>query len=69
MGATGGRGPEGPPGPAGALEPGAAIFKPLSGPYAPPPPAPSGYAYIGIFKLEKPAGDAVWFALHVRVGP
>ena len=62
-------GPEGPPGPQGIpgpVVPGSAVLLPLSGPNDPVPPAPAGYALMGIFKLEKPAGDSAWFAVYVK---
>ena len=35
-----------------------AILSPLSGPDAVAPAPPAGYAFMGIFKLEKPTGDS-----------
>jgi len=42
------------------------VLLPLSGPNVAMPPAPAGYAPMGIFKLEKPAGDSAWFAVYVK---
>jgi hypothetical protein len=49
--------------------PGTAILQALSGPNAIAPPAPSGYALMGNFKLEKPTGDSRWFAVYLKVAP
>ena len=69
-GPPGPSGPAGPPGPQGsaaALEAGAAVLRPLAGPNSVPPPTPTGYALVGIFKLEKPTGENTWFAVYVRI--
>lgn len=69
-GLQGPQGVPGPPGPAGEPGPvlaGAALLRALAGPNAVAPPAPSGYAFMGIFKLEKPSGDFSWFAVYVKV--
>jgi hypothetical protein len=63
-------GPEGPPGaqgPAGDVIEGTAILRALAGPNSTPPVAPAGYALLGIFKLEKAAGDMSWFALYSKL--
>ena len=49
--------------------PGTAILQALSGPNAIAPASPSGYALMGIFKLEKPTGESNWFAVYVKVAP
>ena len=72
VGPPGPQGPAGPQGPQGSqgipgpVVPGSAVLLPLSGPGDAVPPAPAGYALMGIFKLEKPAGDSAWFAVYVK---
>lgn len=66
VGPAGATGATGAVGPAGPTMPGAAVLQPLPGPNSPTPPAPGGYALIGVFKLEKPTGDSSWFAVYVK---
>jgi len=46
---------------------GTPMLRALSGPNATAPPAPAGYALMGIFKLEKPTGESSWFAVYLKV--
>jgi Collagen triple helix repeat (20 copies)/Thrombospondin type 3 repeat/NHL repeat len=66
QGPIGPQGPQGPQGIPGPVVPGSAVLLPLSGPSDTVPAAPAGYALMGILKLEKPAGDSVWFAVFVK---
>jgi hypothetical protein len=70
MGPTGPAGTTGATGPAGqnaSALPGSALLQPVAGPDATPPAPPAGYALMGIFKLEKPTGDAKWFAVYLKL--
>ena len=70
VGPAGPPGPQGPPGPrgsAGEVVEGTAILRALAGPNSPPPAAPTGYALLGIFKLEKATGDMSWFAVYSKL--
>ena len=66
-GPPGPQGLPGPRGPAGEVIEGTAILRSLAGPNSPPPAAPSGYALLGIFKLEKATGDMSWFAVYSKL--
>jgi hypothetical protein len=46
---------------------GTAILRALAGPNSPPPAAPTGYALLGIFKLEKATGEMSWFAVYSKL--
>lgn len=65
-GPPGPQGSPGPQGPAGPTAPGSVVFKGLAGPNDAAPPAPPGYAFIGLFKLDKPIGGSLWFAVYVK---
>ena len=67
QGPAGLQGPAGPRGPAGEVIDGTAILRALAGPNSPPPTAPTGYALLGIFKLEKATGDMTWFAVYSKL--
>ncbi len=71
-GATGAAGPAGPSGPAGAQGPagpittGNAVVAAVSGLKATPPPAPAGYALLGISALTKSNGAIGFFAIYIK---
>ena len=69
IGATGPAGPPGPQGTAANVPVGSAILRGVAGPNVIPPPAPDGYAQIGVFKLEKPTGENSWFAVYLKIAP
>lgn len=72
QGIQGEQGPVGPQGPAGSdanVPPGSAVLLPLAGPTATPPAAPTAYALMGVFKLERPTGESSWFAVYVKISP
>ncbi len=69
VGEDGLQGPQGPAGSNATVPFGTALMLPVTGPTATPPAAPSGYALMGVFRLERPAGDSSWFAVYVKIAP